>query len=1555
MADIEVVGDFPRDDYRTLLHDAQQMFGTAQDRRNLMASLGLVAEERQQPQTASAPAGTGHVDAQDATVGQMPSAARFAADLVELVARPSTLDVAITLARRATKAIGPDAAVRWQPLLDTLDELQKRYRQRSEAAPDLDRYQGWLGFEYKHPYSLSDRFFGREQYLRQLDEWAGAQNEAAIFCFCALGGSGKSALAWYWLSKALTSMRQTGYQGAFWCSFYEKNFNFDEFLRRALAFAGRMADTAIPASRTEVEERLLDVLNTGRFMFVLDGLERLMNGYATIAERAVDVEGQSAASETTAVPRSDRRMIDPRDASFLRRLASVRSSRVLITTRLEPADLEDTKESAPLPNVLFVPLPGFNAVEAAQLWKSIAPHAPITESLQGLFRVCGYHPLVISIVARSVLHAGGTWEHWLQLDAHRDFDLRGKKSEAAVRSHIIGICMRDLPEESYDLLGVLTATGKPMRLDELAGVLLLGSAASGDGRWTSADEVSTQIELLVRLGLVGAATPPQQATEYDVHPVVRGAVWGLLIDPKRERFLEHALSELNPTPDRRGPDELGALSKAIALYQLFVRTGQLDRAWEMFVTRLQPPLERDNANRELFDLYRLLLPERDMLRLLPLTSRRAQADATMVLGGLLGQAGEGAHAERLLRWCGAIRLQIGDHRGFLDASHSRAWQTMYEGRLFETELSLRQTRLEALAYGALDLRAALDCWIGIVLALRGEAAAARARFDDARGKTFSYRWWAQGLAEGLVYLEAADQALEVLSGIDGGAGVDTTEGATQAAWEQLTQGMAYFQAHDDQKALDLLASARATARKANYAIIQCFAIPYLAELLLRANRLAEAAETAAAYLEVDPHERYRLCAADARRVRARCHLAAGDHQAACADAARAFTLAACDGPPFMYHAGVRRAIEVLDACQTYVPPTQSDLDPRWREKLADVEAQEQELEHAIAQAAAGDVVLDNEMSFEEAMAAIDDVVQHSSAADRTWWEEVTGSRAAIKLPLASAMERNGITLNAFRKAFEQSEYKSFTVVFQKLRADRILDPEPPRPVRELEASTLPNWLANHREHDAALDEFLATPFARQIKGPFDVHHFDNDDVLAFLDDRKRRIAVDGEWKAHQWWDQLEQRRPASDMLILAECVLRMPAKLAEVVDEISVGNPRGLAYAFAALQTRRAIDSVTTKALSKTEGWSAIEILLRLQDVKLQLGWTSAATHTREFWDRLERQNEHRLGRLLQLAEELARRNATIDRYYEAFVASYTENIDANLAYLDYLLYAAVPWDHTQPWPKTEATERWAYESARPTYSDATGLTEKQLSGRLELLLNRVGWDPANESLKTWWDTLAASMRLDTRLRLVEELDGRRASLQQLKTAIEDGETGNLIAALAYMDFTILKGGEARLAQERAAAQNRIGNALYSKGQYDEAIKNYEAAIKEHPAEVYYGNLAGAWERTTGVDRLTALTESIHALTRGLDKFPEAKDLRDQAAAAREGRLAACGDNRVGSGDHAHRRRSREQPGPTDRGKRRRIDGDRPAPRQRDARGHSGGVRDPRAGSPLPRQRRRPS
>jgi ATP-dependent Clp protease ATP-binding subunit ClpX len=88
--------------------------------------------------------------------------------------------------------------------------------------------------------------------------------------------------------------------------------------------------------------------------------------------------------------------------------------------------------------------------------------------------------------------------------------------------------------------------------------------------------------------------------------------------------------------------------------------------------------------------------------------------------------------------------------------------------------------------------------------------------------------------------------------------------------------------------------------------------------------------------------------------------------------------------------------------------------------------------------------------------------------------------------------------------------------------------------------------------------------------------------------------------------------------------------------------------------------------ISDTRGWTADQILERLALVKDRIGWRETTGSARKWWEAFEAENQHRLGLVLRLAEELAVRKATLTEFFLAYVYSNTDNIQANLCYLDY-------------------------------------------------------------------------------------------------------------------------------------------------------------------------------------------------------------------------------------------------------------------------------------------------
>jgi|GEM_PF-3380191 len=71
---------------------------------------------------------------------------------------------------------------------------------------------------------------------------------------------------------------------------------------------------------------------------------------------------------------------------------------------------------------------------------------------------------------------------------------------------------------------------------------------------------------------------------------------------------------------------------------------------------------------------------------------------------------------------------------------------------------------------------------------------------------------------------------------------------------------------------------------------------------------------------------------------------------------------------------------------------------------------------------------------------------------------------------------------------------------------------------------------------------------------------------------------------------------------------------------------------------------------------------------KERLGWAEAAPAIQTWWDEWEAKNQSRPDAILNLVERLAKRGATLNLFHTAFCSAQTENIEAVLHYLDYLM-----------------------------------------------------------------------------------------------------------------------------------------------------------------------------------------------------------------------------------------------------------------------------------------------
>ncbi|MBI2911245.1 MAG: hypothetical protein HYY05_03820, partial [Chloroflexi bacterium] len=169
-------------------------------------------------------------------------------------------------------------------------------------------------------------------------------------------------------------------------------------------------------------------------------------------------------------PHRLRKANDERAGQFLRALTRLKRSRVLITSRLYPADLEKPDgQAAPGTRLYF--LPGLKDADALALWRALGVSGSRHELL-AMFHTFDNHPLLIHALAATVAHhhrAPGNFALWRRDNPRFDpFSL----PLAQARSHVLRFALHGLSEDSQDVLHTMAAFVMPCTYDTLASVLV---------------------------------------------------------------------------------------------------------------------------------------------------------------------------------------------------------------------------------------------------------------------------------------------------------------------------------------------------------------------------------------------------------------------------------------------------------------------------------------------------------------------------------------------------------------------------------------------------------------------------------------------------------------------------------------------------------------------------------------------------------------------------------------------------------------------------------------------------------------------------------------------------------------------------------------------------------------------------------------------------------------------------------------------------------------------------------------------------------------------------
>jgi hypothetical protein len=333
--------------------------------------------------------------------------------------------------------------------------------------------------------------------------------------------------------------------GRLWWSFYESDATFENFVTRALAYVSRrpLDEIKQQLSLPEREDQLLHILDLEPFLITLDGLERILTAYARLDaaylrdEDAIDEETANRVAGAYGLPKRAgqsfigkhklRMTADPRAGRFLRELARVRASRILVSTRLYPADLQ-APGGAPSPHCFALFLSGLSDHDALELWRTYGAKGS-REVMLPVFQTFGKHPLLLQLLAYEVAEfreAPGDFDAWRA--ANPEFNPFGLEL-ANVQSHVLLHALRGLGPAELRTLHVIAGFRMPASMDTLQALLIRSDEQDDPAQmpFATVGDLDRALTVLEDRGLLGW---DRRANRYDLHPIVRGVIWSGIDD-----------------------------------------------------------------------------------------------------------------------------------------------------------------------------------------------------------------------------------------------------------------------------------------------------------------------------------------------------------------------------------------------------------------------------------------------------------------------------------------------------------------------------------------------------------------------------------------------------------------------------------------------------------------------------------------------------------------------------------------------------------------------------------------------------------------------------------------------------------------------------------------------------------------------------------------------------------------------------------------------------------------------------------------------------------------
>src|SRR5688572_5143183 len=298
----------------------------------------------------------------------------------------------------------------------------------------------------KHPYPMPPNFTGRIAERAMLTQWLNEDLENHLFILRALGGFGKSALSWQWLTHDVDIKE---YPKVLWWSFYEGDASFEQFIEEALKYL----KLEVPQGQRPQMDALLKAMQGQKILLIMDGFERALRAYSSV----------NAAYQGDEPKVEDNQLdcVNINAEIFLKSVCSLPNmqSKVLMTTRLTPRAVKPRGEF--MLGCREEKLEAMQKADAIEFFHKQKIKGTHTE-IEAACKIYGYHPLSLRLLAGHILK---DFENPADIVVAQKLKIDGDIIQQ--KHHVLEGSYNSVPPHEQKLLSAIACFRSPVMLNTL--------------------------------------------------------------------------------------------------------------------------------------------------------------------------------------------------------------------------------------------------------------------------------------------------------------------------------------------------------------------------------------------------------------------------------------------------------------------------------------------------------------------------------------------------------------------------------------------------------------------------------------------------------------------------------------------------------------------------------------------------------------------------------------------------------------------------------------------------------------------------------------------------------------------------------------------------------------------------------------------------------------------------------------------------------------------------------------------------------------------------------